>query len=93
MTKQTSQEYREELSAKSLAHLRMKNAYFTKKRKAELISNLTLDDKLLLGAILNDTDHQIRVMEESGIEELDGELSFGDKTFEDGVEVFTNNKY
>jgi hypothetical protein len=93
MTKKTSQEYREELSAKSLASLRMKNAYFTKKRKAELIGNLTLDDKLLLGAILNDTDHQIRVMEESGIEELDGELSFGNKTFEDGVEVFTNNKY
>ena len=25
--------------------------------------------------------------------EIDGELSFGAKTFEDGVEVFTNNKY
>jgi len=93
MTKQTSQEYREELSAKSLAHLRMKNVYLTKKRKAELIGNLTLDDKLLLGAILNDTDHEIHVMEEAGIKELDGELSFGNKTFEDGNEIFVNNKY
>ena len=93
MTKQTTQEYREELSAKSLAHLRMKNVYLTEKRKAELVGNLTLDDKLLLGAILNDTDHEIQVMEESGIKELDGELSFGNKTFEDGNEVFVNNKY
>ena len=88
MTKKTTQEYREELSSKSLAHLRMKNIYLTEKRKAELIGNLTLDDKLLLGAILNDTDHEIQVMEESGIEELDGELSFGNKTFEDGTEFF-----
>ena len=93
MTKQTTQEYREELSAKSLAHLRMKNVYLTEKRKAELIGNLTLDDKLLLGAVLNDTEHEIHVMKESGIKELDGELSFGNKTFEDGTEVFVNNKY
>jgi hypothetical protein len=93
MTKQTTQEYRDDLSEKSLAHLRMKNIYLTEKRKAELIGNLTLDDKLLLGAILNDTDHEIQVMEEAGIEELTGELSFGNKTFEDGNEVFVNNKY
>ena len=93
MTKQTTQEYRDELSEKSLAHLRMKNIYLTEKRKAELIGNLTLDDKLLLGAILNDTDHEIHIMEEAGIEELDGELSFGKTTYEDGVQVFNNNKY
>ena len=93
MTKQTTKEYREELSEKSLAHLRMKNVYLTEKRKAELIGNLTLDDKLLFGAVLNDTDHEIQVMKDSGIKELDGELSFGNKTFEDGTEVFVNNKY
>ena len=93
MTKQTTKEYREELSEKSLAHLRMKNVYLTEKRKAELIGNLTLDDKLLFGAVLNDTDHEIQVMTDSGIKELDGELSFGNKTFEDGNEIFVNNKY
>ena len=93
MTKQTTQEYRDELSEKSLAHLRMKNIYLTEKRKAELIGNLTPDDKLLFGAILNDTDHEIQIMDEAGIEELDGELSFGNTTYEDGVQVFNNNKY
>lgn len=89
MTKKLTQEEREELSTKSLAQLRMKNAYFTAKRKAELIGNLTLDDKIFLGSVLNETDHTIY----SGVEELDGELSFGNKTFEDGTEVFVNNKY
>ena len=89
MTKKLTQEEREELSTKSLAQLRMKNAYFTAKRKAELIGNLTLDDKIFLGSVLNDTDHKIH----SGVEELDGDIKFGNKTYEDGVEVFTNNKY
>jgi hypothetical protein len=89
MTKKLTQEEREELSTKSLAHLRMKNVYLTAKRKAELIGNLTLDDKIFLGSVLNETDHTIH----SGVEELDGELSFGNKTFEDGTEVFVNNKY
>jgi hypothetical protein len=92
MNKDTK-EYREEFSKKSLEHLRMKNVYLTPKRQRELVGSLTLDDKLLYGAILNAEEDTKQVFQESDIKELDGELTFGKTTFEDGVEIHTNNKY
>ena len=76
----------------ALEELRMKNIYLTPKRKAELIKSLSLDEKLLYGAILNDIDDDEKAMRYGNIKELDGELTFGDTTYEDGVEVFNNNK-
>ena len=75
----------------ALEELTMKNIHLTPKRKAELIKSLSLDDKLYYGNWLNDTNNKTFVDTET--KEIDGELSFGAKTFEDGVEVFTNNKY
>jgi len=92
MNKDTK-EYREEFSKKSLAHLRMKNVYLTPKRLRELVGSLTLDDKLLYGAILNEQEDTKQVLQEADLKELDGELTFGKTTFEDGVEIHTNNKY
>jgi hypothetical protein len=92
MNKDTK-EYREEFSKKSLEHLRMKNVYLTPKRQRELVGSLTLDDKLLYGAILNAEEDTKQVLQESDIKELDGELTFGKTTFQDGVEIYNNNKY
>ena len=75
----------------AIEELTMKNVLLTPKRKAELIKSLSLDDKLYYASWLNDTKDKTFVDTET--KEIDGELSFGAKTFEDGVEVFTNNKY
>jgi len=75
----------------ALEELKMKNIYLTPKRKTELIKSLSLDDKLYYGNWLNDSNNETFV--DTDTKEIDGELSFGSKTFEDGVEVFTNNKY
>ena len=76
----------------ALEELRMKNIYLTPKRKAKLIGQLSLDEKLLYGAILNDIDDDEKAMRYGNIKELDGELTFSNTTYEDGVEVFNNNK-
>ncbi len=86
-------EYKEQFSKKSLEHLRMKHVYLTEKRQQELIGSLTLDDKILYGTILNDEEETIQILKDSDIEELDGNLTFGATSYEDGVEVFNNNKY
>ena len=75
----------------ALEELKMRNIYLTPKRKTELIKSLSLDEKLYYGSWLNDSNNETYVNSE--VKEVDGELSFGAKTFEDGVEVFTNNKY
>ena len=75
----------------ALEELKMKNIYLTPKHKTELIKSLSLDEKLYYGSWLNDSNNETYVNSE--VKEVDGELSFGAKTFEDGVEVFTNNKY
>tara|TARA_B110000858_G_scaffold144503_1_gene164094 strand:- start:452 stop:694 length:243 start_codon:yes stop_codon:yes gene_type:complete len=77
----------------ALEELRMKNIALTPKRKEELISRLSLDEKLLYGAVLNSEEETIQILKDSDIEELDGELTFGSKSYEDGVEIHTNNKY
>ena len=76
----------------ALEELRMRNIYLTPKRKSELIKSLSLDEKLLYGAVLNDIDDDEKALRYGNIKELDGELSFGNTTYEDGVEVFNNNK-
>ena len=76
----------------ALEELRMKNIYLTPKRKAKLIGQLSLDEKMIYGAILNDIEDDEKAMRYGNIKELDGELTFGDTTYEDGVEVFNNNK-
>ena len=73
--------------------LRMKNAYFTPKRKAELIKSLSLDEKLLYGSYLLDKDEEKRALHHTEVKELDGELTFGNTTYEDGNETFVSNKY
>ena len=75
----------------ALEKLRMKNVLLTAKEKARLIGELTLDEKLLLGALMLDGEINIET-ESSSMQELDGELSFGSKTYEDGMETFVNNK-
>jgi hypothetical protein len=75
----------------ALEKLRMKNVVLTAKEKARLIGELTLDEKRLLGALMLDGEISIET-ESPHMQELDGELSFGDKTFEDGMETFVNNK-
>ena len=70
--------------------LRWKHVALTATEKRLLISKLTLDEKRFLGNLLIDNEINI----ESDIEELDPEndLHFGNKTFEDGLQVFVNNK-
>ena len=68
--------------------LRTKNVALTRKKKEKLIGSLTLDEKRFYGAWLNENENTANI-----INELDDELKFGKKTFQDGVEVFTNNKY
>ena len=71
----------------------MKHVYMTEKRQAELIGSLTLEDKIFYGTILNEEEETIQILADSDIEELDGELTFGKTSFQDGVEIHTNNKY
>jgi len=75
----------------ALQTLRMKHILLTTKEKARLIGELTLDDKRLLGALMLEEDISIET-ENTSMEELDGSLSFGNKTYEDGMETFVNNR-
>ena len=70
--------------------LRWKHVALTATEKRLLISKLTLDEKRFLGNLLIDNEINI----ESDIEELDPEndLHFGNKTFEDGLQVWVSNK-
>lgn len=75
-----------------------KHAVLTEAKKAQLISELSLDDKRYLGNYLLDTEWFLEteknpVKVEPDLRELTGEVNFGGTTtYEDGVEVFINNK-
>ena len=69
----------------------MKNILLNTKEKSRLIGELTLDEKRLLGALMLEEDISIET-ENTSMEELDGSLSFGSKTYEDGMETFVNNR-
>ncbi len=75
----------------ALKTLRMKNILLNTKEKSRLIGELTLDEKRLLGALMLEEDISIAT-ENTSMEELDGSLSFGSKTYEDGMETFVNNR-
>jgi hypothetical protein len=75
----------------ALATLRMKNILLTTKEKSRLIGELTLDEKRLLGVLMLEEEINIQT-ENPFMQELDGNLSFGNKTYEDGMETFVNNK-
>ena len=75
----------------ALKTLRMKNILLNAKEKTSLIGELTLDEKRLLGALMLEEDISIET-ENTSMEELDGSLSFGSKTYEDGMETFVNNR-
>jgi hypothetical protein len=75
----------------ALATLRMKNILLTAKEKSRLIGELTLDEKRLLGVLMLEEEINIQT-ENPFMQELDGNLSFGNKTYEDGMETFVNNK-
>ena len=77
--------------ATALETLRMKNILLTTKEKARLVGSLTLDEKRLLGALMLDGEINIET-ESPFMQELDGNLSFGNKTYEDGMETFVNNR-
>ena len=59
----------------------------TSKQKSELVGQLTIDEKLYYGSWLNDNESTVQIVPAD-----EDELTFGDKTYEDGLEVFTNNK-
>jgi hypothetical protein len=71
-----------------------KHTVLSDKKRAQLISELSLDDKRYLGNWLLDNELYLEREEQQSdeISELDGELTFGDTTYEDGVEVFVNNR-
>lgn len=76
----------------ALSILKMKGIALTNKQRSELVGSLSLDEKRYFGTWLNDNEYNINAVEEVG-GELDGQLSFGNTTYEDGVQVYTNNKY
>ena len=76
----------------ALSILKMKGIALTSKQRSELVGSLSLDEKRYFGNWLNDNEYNTNAVEEVG-GELDGQLSFGNTTYEDGVQVYTNNKY
>ena len=75
-----------------------KHIVLTEAKKAQLISELSLDDKRYLGNYLLGTEWFLEteknpVKVEPDLRELTGEVNFGGPTtYEDGIEVFVNNK-
>lgn len=74
-----------------LTKLRMKNILLSPKEKERLIGSLSLEEKLVFASYLLDDEISIHT-DKPEVEELDGNLSFGNKTYEDGMEIFTNNR-
>ena len=71
-------------STKALKNLKMKNALL---KRREEVSQLNNDDKRYYGnwLISQDETHY------DSVNELSGELSFNDNTFEDGLETTSKN--
>ena len=71
-------------STKALKNLKMKNALLNRR---EEVSQLNNDDKRYYGnwLISQDETHY------DSVNELSGELSFNDNTFEDGLETTSKN--
>jgi len=75
-----------------------KHIVLTEAKKAQLISELSLDDKRYLGNYMLDNEWYLEteknpIKVEPDLREITGEVNFGGPTtYEDGVEVFVNNK-
>ena len=75
-----------------------KHIVLSEAKKAQLISELSLDEKRYLGNYLLDNEWFLEteknpVKVEPDLRELTGEVTFGGPTtYEDGVEVFINNR-
>ena len=76
--------------ATALETLKMKNIALTATEKRLLIATLSVDEKLYLGNYMNDMD--LSIAADSKEMDIDRDVVFGNKTFEDGMEKFVNNK-
>jgi len=71
-------------STKALKNLKMKNALLNRR---EEVSQLNNDEKRYYGEWLNAKDET----HYDSVNELSGDLSFNDNTFEDGLETTSKN--
>ena len=82
----------------NLDKLLSKHIVISTEERTKLISELSLDDKRYLGNYLLDVEWFLEteknpVKVEPDLRELTGEVNFGGPTtYEDGVEIFVNNK-
>jgi len=74
----------------ALETLKMKNIALTATEKRLLISELSVDDKIYLGNYMNDMD--LSIAADSKEMDIERDVTFGNKTYEDGMEKFVNNK-
>lgn len=77
----------------AIEELTMKGRLLSDKRKQQLLKSLTLDEKRYYASKLLDEEQLTETVSNTEYGELDGEVTFGNKTYEDGLEVFVNNKY
>ena len=76
--------------ATELDVLKMKYIALTATEKRLLISELSVDEKLYLGNYMNDMD--LSIAADSKEMDVERDVVFGNRTFEDGMEKFVNNK-
>ena len=76
--------------ATALETLKMKYIALTATEKRLLISELSVDEKLYLGNYMNDMD--LSIAADSKEMDVERDVVFGNRTFEDGMEKFVNNK-
>lgn len=77
----------------AIEELTMKGRLLSDKRKQQLLKSLTLDEKRYYASKLLDEEQLTETVSNTEYGALDGEVTFGNKTYEDGLEVFVNNKY
>ena len=80
----------------NLDKLLSKHILISTEERTKLISELDADDKRYLGNYLLDEELFLNTDKKSVYPDtrkpLDGKLTFGNTTYEDGVEVFVTNK-
>tara|TARA_B100000767_G_scaffold179882_1_gene167909 strand:- start:117 stop:353 length:237 start_codon:yes stop_codon:yes gene_type:complete len=76
--------------ATALETLKIKYIALTATEKRLLISELSVDEKLYLGNYMNDMD--LSIAADSKEMDVERDVVFGNRTFEDGMEKFVNNK-
>ena len=74
----------------ALETLKMRNIALTATEKRLLIATLSVDEKLYLGNYMNDMD--LSIAADSKEMDIERDVTFGNKTYEDGMEKFVNNK-